>query len=66
MGLGTVLGGVILGVWGGFRRRVVTQMLALTLDDLAILIVWLSPATAFPFAVIVVFFTGVLDASGGY
>ena len=36
-GVGAVLGGVILGAWGGFRRRVVTQMAALVLDGLAII-----------------------------
>jgi MFS transporter, DHA3 family, macrolide efflux protein len=61
-GLGMVLGGVVLGVWGGFRRRVVTQMLALGLDGLAILVVALSPPQAFIFAVGIIFCTGFLEA----
>jgi DHA3 family macrolide efflux protein-like MFS transporter len=62
VGVGTVLGGITLGVWGGFRRRVFTQMVALALDGLAILVVGLSPPQAFFFAVGVVFCTGFLEA----
>jgi DHA3 family macrolide efflux protein-like MFS transporter len=61
-GIGTLLGGVILGVWGGFRRRVVTQMLALILDGLAIIAIGLSPPEAFGLAVVVICFSGLLEA----
>jgi DHA3 family macrolide efflux protein-like MFS transporter len=61
-GLGTVLGGVILGIWGGFRRRVVTQMLALILDGLAIIAIGLSPPEAFTLAVGIIFVSGFLEA----
>jgi DHA3 family macrolide efflux protein-like MFS transporter len=57
-----VIGGVILGVWGGFRRRVVTQMLALAVDGLAIIVIGLSPKDAFLPAVVVIFVTGILEA----
>jgi len=62
VGIGSMLGGVILGVWGGFRRRVVTQMLALALDGLAIIVIGLSPQAAFLLAVAVTFFVGLLEA----
>jgi DHA3 family macrolide efflux protein-like MFS transporter len=61
-GIGTLLGGVILGVWGGFRRRVVTQMLALILDGLAIIAIGLSPPEAFGLAVVVIGCSGLLEA----
>jgi DHA3 family macrolide efflux protein-like MFS transporter len=61
-GIGTVLGGVILGVWGGFRRRVVTQMLALILDGLAIIAIGLCPPEAFGLAMVVIFCSGLLEA----
>jgi DHA3 family macrolide efflux protein-like MFS transporter len=61
-GIGMVLGGVILGVWGGFRRRVVTQMLALILDGLAIIAIGLSPPQAFGLAVGFIFISGLLEA----
>ena len=61
-GIGTLLGGVILGVWGGFRRRVVTQMLALILDGLAIIVIGLSPPEAFGLVLVVIGFSGLLEA----
>jgi DHA3 family macrolide efflux protein-like MFS transporter len=60
--VGAVLGGVILGAWGGFRRRVVTQMLALVLDGLAILFIGLSPQGAFFPAVVVILIVGLLES----
>jgi DHA3 family macrolide efflux protein-like MFS transporter len=62
VGVGSVIGGISLGVWGGFRRRVVTQMLALAVDGLAIMAIGLSPRDAFPLAVVIIFFTGFLEA----
>ena len=61
-GIGMVLGGVILGVWGGFRRRVVTQMLALILDGLAIIAIGLIPPQAFGLAVGFILVSGLLEA----
>jgi DHA3 family macrolide efflux protein-like MFS transporter len=60
-GIGAVVGGLTLGAWGGFRRRVVPSMLALALDGLAILLVGLSPKGAFPFAVGLIFASGFLE-----
>lgn len=51
MGVGLVLGGLTLGVWGGFQRRMVTAMIALSLMGVGIMVVGLAPATAFPLAV---------------
>lgn len=50
-GIGAVIGGVVLGVWGGFRWRIVTQMLSLALDGLAIIVIGLTPREVFPLAV---------------
>ena len=46
-GVGLVLGGLVLSVWGGFRRRIVTSMMGLIGLGLGILLVGLTPATAF-------------------
>jgi MFS transporter, DHA3 family, macrolide efflux protein len=43
-GVGMVLGGVLLGVWGGFKRRIVTAMLALLLQGIGFAAVGLLPA----------------------
>jgi DHA3 family macrolide efflux protein-like MFS transporter len=61
-GIGLVLGGVVLGIWGGFRRKVVTQMLFLALDGLAILLVGLLPAGGFWPAIGLIFISGFSEA----
>ena len=46
-GAGTVLGGVTLSVWGGFRRRITTSLTGLFVMGCGILLLGLSPASAF-------------------
>jgi DHA3 family macrolide efflux protein-like MFS transporter len=60
-GIGAVIGGVTLGVWGGARRRIVPSMLALALDGLAVVALGLIPEGAFPLAVTAVFCAGILE-----
>lgn len=50
-GIGVVGGGILLGAWGGFQRRVVTSLLGLIGIGLGIIIVGLAPASLFPLAV---------------
>ncbi len=59
IGIGLVVGGLALGAWGGFKRRIVTAMLALAVMGGGFLIVGLAPATAFPLAVVGMFVIGV-------
>jgi DHA3 family macrolide efflux protein-like MFS transporter len=61
-GIGTVLGGLVLTVWGVVKRRVVIQMVALMLDGAAILVIGLLPEDGFAWAVAGVFVTGFLEA----
>jgi len=61
VGAGSVVGGVTLGVWGGFRRRVVPMLLALVGDGLAIIVIGLSPREAFLLAMVTMFFVGFLE-----
>jgi DHA3 family macrolide efflux protein-like MFS transporter len=49
-GLGLVVGGLILSVWGGFRRRVVTSLSGLIGLGVGTLLIGVMPATAFWFA----------------
>jgi DHA3 family macrolide efflux protein-like MFS transporter len=44
-GLGVVLGGAVLGVWGGFRRRVVTAQLGLVGLGAGVMLTGLAPPT---------------------
>lgn len=46
-----VTGGIALGIWGGFKRRVVTGLVALALNGVGLVVVGLAPADAFPLAV---------------
>jgi DHA3 family macrolide efflux protein-like MFS transporter len=50
-GLGMVAGGITLGAWGGFKRRALTGLLALALNGVGLVVVGLTPASAFPLAV---------------
>jgi DHA3 family macrolide efflux protein-like MFS transporter len=46
-GVGVILGGLTLSVWGGFKRKVVTSILGLFGMGLGFLVVGLTPANAF-------------------
>ncbi|MBW4436386.1 MAG: MFS transporter [Pleurocapsa minor GSE-CHR-MK-17-07R] len=43
-GAGVLLGGILLGVWGGFRRRVYTSILGIMMLGISLLVIGLSPA----------------------
>ena len=42
-GIGFVLGGLLLSAWGGFRRRIVTALLAIALMGVWILVMGIAP-----------------------
>jgi len=50
-GIGTVVGGVVLSLWGGFRRRVFTTMLGVCGIGLGFLTMGVAPASAFWMAI---------------
>jgi DHA3 family macrolide efflux protein-like MFS transporter len=58
-GIGMILGGLILGVWGGFKRRIVTTLIGLMASGLAILLLGLTPTSVFIMAIVAIFFAGV-------
>jgi DHA3 family macrolide efflux protein-like MFS transporter len=57
LGIGMVVGGFTLSIWGGFRRRVVTALAALVLRGLGLALVGLTPGDALAFAIGATFFT---------
>jgi DHA3 family macrolide efflux protein-like MFS transporter len=57
-GVGTIIGGIILGVWGGFRRRIVTSLSGLILLGVVIISLGLVPAETFILAVALAFVLG--------
>jgi DHA3 family macrolide efflux protein-like MFS transporter len=57
-----VLGGLLLGAWGGFKRRIVTVLIGIIGLGVGALVVGLTPATAFPLALGAFFFGAVMNA----
>ena len=60
-GIGVVLGGITLSVWGGFRRRIATAMLSVALMGIGTTVIGLTPATAFTLAVGAIFLDGLMN-----
>ncbi|NLG26331.1 MAG: MFS transporter [Chloroflexi bacterium] len=50
-GLGAVAGGLLLGVWGGFRRRILTSMLGLIGIGVSTIVFGMTPAHLYALAV---------------
>lgn len=61
-GVGLLSGGLILAVFGGFKRRVVMGMLGIIGLGLGVFVVGLTPAQLFPMAIGGLFFGGVMNA----
>ncbi len=51
MGIGVIAGGLILGVWGGFKNRMLTCIVGLAGTGAASLLLGFAPDWAFPLAV---------------
>ncbi len=58
IGVGIVVGGLLLGAWGGFRRRIVTSLTGVIGLGAGSLIIGLAPTNAFFLAVIGGFILG--------
>ncbi|GMQ78301.1 MAG: MFS transporter [Anaerolineae bacterium] len=58
LGIGIVVGGIILAVWGGFQRRIFTSLFGIILLGFGLLALGLVPDTLFIAAVLLVFFLG--------
>lgn len=59
-GVGVIAGGVILGIWGGFRRRVVTSLFGLLGLAGALCAVGLAPSSGFGLALAGFFASGIM------
>ena len=58
-GIGMLIGGLLLSVWGGFRRRILTSLLGLTLMGVGMIGLGFAPASLFGLAVGMAFVIGV-------
>lgn len=61
---GTVAGGLVLGAWGGFRRRVVTSLVGLAGMAVGTLVIGLAPAEAFWLALAGMLLAGFMNPIG--
>jgi DHA3 family macrolide efflux protein-like MFS transporter len=51
-GLGMILGGVLLSVWGGFKRKVATSMMGIVGIGIGVMLTGLAPANLFWLAMV--------------
>jgi len=61
LGLGVIAGGLALGVWGGFRRRIVTSLAGIVGLGSAALLLGLTPSALYPLAIVAVLFVGIMQ-----
>jgi DHA3 family macrolide efflux protein-like MFS transporter len=59
IGLGMVIGGIALGAWGGFKRKMMTVCVGLAASGLSLLVVGLAPSGWYLIAVVSIFATGI-------
>lgn len=59
-GLGIIVGGALLGVWGGFKRRMTTSLLGIGAAGVGLIAFGLMPGNAFWGAVAAMGFTGAM------
>lgn len=60
-GVGIVVGGLLLGIWGGFSRRIHTALIGLVLMGAGVVAVGLTPASAFAPAVVFLLVAGIAN-----
>jgi DHA3 family macrolide efflux protein-like MFS transporter len=60
-GIGVIVGGLTLSVWGGFKRRIMTSLVGLVAMGVGCLVMGLLPPTAFIIAVAVGLFLGFIN-----
>lgn len=61
-GIGILVGGILLGVWGGFKQRIYTSLIGLGGIGFGILVVGLAPADLFPLAIVGMMFGGIMSS----
>lgn len=59
-GVGIVLGGLVLSVWGGFRRRIYTTLMGGTVLGLGFIVLGLTPGSLFWVALGSIFIVGLM------
>lgn len=57
-GVGIITGGITLGAWGGFKRRIVTSLMGILGIGVGILLIGIVPTGLFPLLLVTMFLTG--------
>jgi len=60
-GIGMIIGGILLTIWGGFKKKIVTAMLGIVGLGVGVVIVGLAPANLFWIALAGMAFTGFMN-----
>jgi DHA3 family macrolide efflux protein-like MFS transporter len=61
-GLGVIGGGILLGVWGGFKRKVVTSFIGVTGIGLGVMLVAFASSDGFILALAAMVFVGLMNS----
>jgi DHA3 family macrolide efflux protein-like MFS transporter len=59
-GIGMIVGGVALGVWGGFKRKIATSLMGIVAFSIAILAIAVAPPDMFWLVVVAQAFIGIM------
>jgi len=59
-GIGTLIGGLLLSAWGGFRRKIHTSLMGIIVLGIGSIVLGLTPASMFLLALASVFFIGLM------
>jgi len=57
-GVGIIVGGILLSVWGGFKKKIVTSMVGIMGLGLAVILLGLAPVNLFALGVVAIFLLG--------
>lgn len=62
LGIGVLVGGVLLGAWGGFKNRIYTSLVGLIGLGFSVLFLGLVPVSLFPLAVLAMGLMGLMSS----
>ena len=60
LGVGVILGGLLLSIWGGFKRKIITVMTAVIIFSLCFVVLGMTPPAMFGLALASMFVVGLM------